>query len=136
MYLKINTWLTAPYKKPEHDIPENTVYNNHVSIVRIQSEHSIGFLKGHFPSLKGLHINIRDENSHKLATYWTAACICIHSFAMQCEDDEDPNRDTMNVGTHDPFINEGLSSSSESDQNSPTIAGRQTTTCLQRAKAF
>jgi hypothetical protein len=114
--VKINTWLTAPYKKPERDLPDNTVFNNHLSMVHIQSEHAIGFLKGRFHSLKRLRINIQNEKSHKLATYWIATCIGLHSFAM-CEDEEDPDRDTTNIGTCDPFIDEGLSSSSESDQN-------------------
>jgi hypothetical protein len=107
----------APYKKPEHDLPDNTAFNNHLSMVCIRSENAIGFLKGRFHSLKRLCINIRNEKSHKLATYWIAACIGLHSFAMQCEDEEDPDRDTTNIGTHDPFIDEGLSSSSESDRN-------------------
>jgi hypothetical protein len=135
--LKINTWLIAPYKKPERDLPDNTSFNNHVSMVRIRSEHAIGFLKGRFQSLKRLRVNIRNEKSHKLATYWIAACIGLHSFAMQREDEENPDRDTMNAGTRDPFIDEGLSSSSDSDQiahHPPTR--RRTSTRLQKAKAF
>jgi len=86
-------------------------------MVHIRSEHAIRFLKGHFHSLKQLHINIWSEKSHKLATYWIAACIGLHSFAMQCEDDKNPDRDTMNAVTYDPFIDEALSSSYESDWN-------------------
>lgn len=80
-------------------------------MVRIRSEHAIGFLKGRFHSLKHLRVQIADERSHKFATYWVAACIGIHAFAMQCEDDErsDSNSD------QDPFIAEGLSSSSDFD---------------------
>ncbi|KJA12826.1 hypothetical protein HYPSUDRAFT_96761, partial [Hypholoma sublateritium FD-334 SS-4] len=81
----IDTWVVAPYKKPESDLPDNAVYNNHVSMVRIRSEHTIGFLKGRFQSLKGLRINIKDEASHKFATYWVVACIGLHNFAMMCE---------------------------------------------------
>jgi DDE superfamily endonuclease len=141
--LKINTWLIAPYKKPERDLLDNTLFNNHVSMVRIRSEHAIGFLKGRFHSLKRLRVNIQNKKSHKLATYWVAACIGLHSFAMQCEDEENPDRDTTNAGTCDPFIDEGLSSSSqaESDQNAhhaPTWSRsqQQTTNRLQKAKAF
>lgn len=82
-------------------------------MVRIRSEHAIGFLKGRFQSLKGLRVNIKNEQRHKFATYWVAACIGVHSFAMQCEDDErnDGNED---AAIADPFICEGLSSSDES----------------------
>ena len=56
---------------------------------------------------------------------------------MQCEDEENPDRDTTNAGTRDLFIDEGLSSSSESDQNAHHArTQRQSTTRLQKAKAF
>ncbi|KIL57516.1 hypothetical protein M378DRAFT_33627, partial [Amanita muscaria Koide BX008] len=83
---KINTWIVAPYKKPDRDIPENEVFNNHLSMLRIRSEHAIGFLKGRFHSLKGLRVYIKNEKTHKIATYWIAACIGIHAFAMLCEE--------------------------------------------------
>ncbi|KAE9388171.1 hypothetical protein BT96DRAFT_836679, partial [Gymnopus androsaceus JB14] len=63
-------------------------FNNHVSMVRIRSEHAIGFLKGRFQSLKDLRVNISDEKSHKFATYWGLACILVHNFAMTCEEEE------------------------------------------------
>ena len=56
----------APYKKPERDLPDNEFYNNHVSMVRIRSEHAIGFLKGRFASLKHLRIHIKNKTSHNL----------------------------------------------------------------------
>ena len=82
-------------------------------MVRIRSEHAIGFLKGRFHSLKHLRLQISDESSHRFATYWIAACIGIHAFAMQCEDEE---RDDADSDFEDPFIAEGLSpSDSDSD---------------------
>jgi DDE superfamily endonuclease len=105
----------APYKKPERNLPENDAFNTQVSKLRIRSEHAIGFLKGRFHSLKNLRVNIRDKDSHILATYWVAACIGLHSFAMQCEDKE-RELDSDNSGSEDPFVAEGLSfSSSDSD---------------------
>lgn len=52
-------------------------------MLRIRSEHAIGFLKGRFHSLKHLRVNISDETSHKIATYWVSTCVGIHSFAME-----------------------------------------------------
>ncbi|KDQ52058.1 hypothetical protein JAAARDRAFT_91379, partial [Jaapia argillacea MUCL 33604] len=109
------TWMVSPYKKPERDLPNNEVFNNHVSMVRIRSEHAIGFLKGHFQSLKSLRVNIKDETSHKFATYWVIACIAVHAYAMQCEDEE--REDDSDAVDADPFIAEGLSSLSDSDEN-------------------
>ena len=103
-------------------------------MVRIRSEHAIGFLKGQFYSLKNLRINIRNEKSHRFATFWIAACIGLHAFAMQCEDEENPNRDTQNWGTRDPFIDAGLSSPSDSDANTPPHLQRASQRRLEKAK--
>jgi hypothetical protein len=104
-----------------------------VSILRIRSEHGIGFLKGRCQSLKRLRLRIIDEKSHKFATYWIAACIGVHSFALQCEDEERrQNGDDWDV-LDDPFINEGLSSSSDSDHGA---IHRRTSTRLQAGKEF
>ena len=43
---------------PEPEEPENRVFNNQVSMVRIRSEHAIGYLKGQFQSLKGSRVKI------------------------------------------------------------------------------
>ena len=99
----------APYKKPESDLPDNGIYNNHVSMLRIRSEHAIGFLKGRFQSLKDLRVMIKDENSHKFATYWIVACIGIHSFAMTCEAEEKGDL------SDDSFIAQGASTDASSD---------------------
>lgn len=108
--------MIAPYKRPEKELPDNETFNNHVSIVRIRSEHAIGFLKGRFHSLKNLRVDIRDRNSHKIATYWVTACIGLHAFAMMCEDEEKDDESDSDIS--DPFIAEGLSSdTSDSDIN-------------------
>ncbi|KAF7372536.1 DDE Tnp4 domain-containing protein [Mycena venus] len=116
----LEEWMVAPYKKPFSLLPGNEEFNNHVSMVRIRSEHSIGFLKGRFHSLKGLRVLIKDANSHKFATYWIAACVGVHAFAMQCEEEERGESDDDAVMA-DPFIEEGLSSS-DSEVNTTFMA--------------
>jgi hypothetical protein len=114
---KVDVWVVSPYKKPERDLPDNEEFNKHVSRVRIRSEHAIGFLKGRFHSLKNLRLKIKDKRSHIFATYWVAACVGVHSFAMQCEEDERhlDNSDSDLSAPEDPFIAEGLSSSDDPD---------------------
>lgn len=80
-------------------------------MVRIRSEHAIGFLKGRFKSLKGLRVKIIDERTHKFATYWVIACIAVHS--MQCKEEEE-----YDDSDDDSFIAEGRSVAS-SDNNEP-----------------
>jgi len=95
-------------------------------MVRIRSEHAIGFLKGRFHSLKNLCVNITDKKSHILATYWVAACIGIHSFAMQHEEKEwqQDNSDSDLSTPEDPFVAEGLSSDPELSDVNTTIPPR------------
>ncbi|GLB34545.1 putative DDE superfamily endonuclease [Lyophyllum shimeji] len=110
----IEIWLVAPYKRPDRDVEDNEIFNNHLSIIRIRSEHAIGFLKGRFQSLKGLRINIKNEATHKFATYWVVSCIGLHGFAMICEAEERGGSSTEET---DPFIMEGLSSTRSSSDN-------------------
>jgi hypothetical protein len=126
--------VVAPYKKPERDLPDNESFNNHLSIVRIRSEHAIGFLKGRFASLKALRIRISNEKSHKFATFWIACCIGIHSFAMICEEEES-SREGGSREWWDSFIDEGMSSASDSDDNTPPVAARRASRRLQKGKA-
>jgi hypothetical protein len=119
-FLKLDNWVTAPYKKPASLVEDNETFNNHVSMLRIRSEHSIGFVKGRFHSLKHLRVNITDESSHKIATYWVSACIGIHSFAMDCEERE-RGEDADSDDEPDPFIAEGLSSESESSDSDARV---------------
>ncbi|KAJ7128000.1 hypothetical protein C8R44DRAFT_779150 [Mycena epipterygia] len=105
-------------------------------MVRIRSEHAIGFLKGRFQSLKSLRVSIKNEKTHKYATYWVAACIGIHAYAMQCEDEERGTGSDDEAAMADPFILEGLSSSSDSSANeAPQNRGRGNQTRLQSGKA-
>lgn len=78
-------------------------------MVQICSEHAIGFLKGQFQLLKGLHINIKDADTHKFATYWIVSCIGIHSFAMDCEEEDASN----SHASDNSFIQQGLTSESD-----------------------
>lgn len=59
-------------------------------------------------------------------TYWIAACVAIHAFAMQCKAGEHSD----SAISDDPFIAQGLSLSSDSDQQ-PTVFCR-THPALQR----
>ncbi|CAK5263861.1 unnamed protein product, partial [Mycena citricolor] len=119
----LEKWCISPYKQPASLELGNEEFNNHVSMVRIRSEHAIGFLKGRFQSLKGLRVSIKDERTHKLATYWVAACVAVHSFAMDCEQEERGlgNKTDEDVAVMaDPFIAEGLSSESDSAEGDGT----------------
>ncbi|KAG1863702.1 hypothetical protein F4604DRAFT_1929118 [Suillus subluteus] len=112
------TWVIAPYKKPKKDLAQNEIFNNHVSML-----------------LKGLQVRIKDKKSHQFATYWIAACVGLHAFAMQCKADE---HERDNSDSEDPFIAQGLSSDSDSDShaNLPSVLqGPASGLHLHKAKA-
>lgn len=133
---KINTWIVVPYKKPERDLEENAIFNNHVSMVRIRSEHAIGYLKGRFHSLKSLRIHITSRCRHIIATYWIAACVAIHSFAVQFEQCEHAAiASAVDNKWVDPFIAEGLVDEEGSESGMPPAHSRTSSTCLETAKA-
>lgn len=85
-------------------------------MIRIRSEHAIGYLKGRFQSLKGLRVAICDEQSHKFATYWVLACVVLHNIALECEEEARRRDDSVSeVGTSDnSFIRQELSETSAS----------------------
>lgn len=120
----------APYKAPERNLEENEIFNKHVSKLRIRSEHAIGYLKGHFQSLKGLRVLINSSDAHIIAMYWVAACIGIHSFALKHEiqqrQEQDPDFDDNNPYS-DPFIYEGISDSEDEDDSQEQGENRTST---------
>ena len=71
------------------------------------SEHAIGFLKGRFPSLKGLRLQINHADMHRIATYWVSVCIAVHMFAFQIEREECGDDDDSYI---DRFVEEGETS--------------------------
>ena len=51
-YEKKKKRLMIPYKSPATSLKPNRTFNFHLSRIRIRSEHTIGYLKRQFQSLK------------------------------------------------------------------------------------
>nr|GAT45093.1 predicted protein [Mycena chlorophos] len=102
-------WVVCPFKRPERDSADNTLFNNHVSYVRVRSEHCIGFLKGRFQSLKGLRILIRSKTDHRYANQWIVACVAVHAYAMHHEAKlaKAAGKDSYEEAWQDAFVAEG-----------------------------
>ncbi len=80
--------------------------------VHIWSEHAVGYLKGHFQSLKGLWQQIKSQEDHLRAIEWVRTCLVIHTIIHEIEDtDVDPDWD-------EELVAEGLSSDSSSRSSS------------------
>lgn len=79
--------------RPEHELPDNKLFNERVSAIRVRSEHAIGYLKGRFSSLKHLRISIREKKHVQFMVGWITAAICVHNFALEHEDVTDFDSD-------------------------------------------
>jgi hypothetical protein len=119
--------VQAPYKSPERDDPDNAIFNNHVSFVRVRSEHCIGFLKGRFQSLKGLRLTINNREDHIYATQWIMACVAVHNFALLHELKlRAQHTSEYGAPSCDPFITEGIESAGAATaHDDSTAAGRR-----------
>src|ERR1700761_3196204 len=73
----------------------NPEYSYHVANVRVRSEHSVGYLKGRFSSLRGLRLRIDRHEHLAYATFWAIACMVVHNFAMEHERNINFNMDSF-----------------------------------------
>ena len=73
-----------PYKIPNRT-KENRDFNYALSRVRIRSEHTIGYLKGRFQSLKELRVKINNCKDMRFASCWIQVCIILHAFVIDFE---------------------------------------------------
>ena len=70
----------------------------------MRSEHTIGQLKGHFQSLRGIFTVISGKDTHTLVVLWIQTCIVLHNLLL--EDGYDSNwesaiEDPDIIGTND-----------------------------------
>ncbi|KAL1671212.1 hypothetical protein EV122DRAFT_226954, partial [Schizophyllum commune] len=77
--------------------------------VRIRSEHAVGYLKGRFPSLKGLRQQIKDETDHLRALEWIRTCLILHTLIQDYE------QDSVDEEWQEECIVDGLSTDSDND---------------------
>ncbi|GAV05984.1 hypothetical protein RvY_16028 [Ramazzottius varieornatus] len=68
----------SSYKRPSSLVADNEQFNFYLASIRIRVEHTIGILKGRFPSLQSLRIKIFDKETHERAVRWIKACVVLH----------------------------------------------------------
>ncbi|KAF7369574.1 DDE family endonuclease [Mycena venus] len=59
--------------------PHKVAKASQLHLVRVKSEHSVGYVKGRFRSLSGLRQQIDDSLDHERALAWVKACLIIHT---------------------------------------------------------
>ncbi|KAF7293087.1 DDE Tnp4 domain-containing protein [Mycena indigotica] len=133
----LSRWLSAPIKGPEKETPDNTTFNNHVSYVRVKSEHCIGFVKGRLQSLKGLRLTINNEADHIYATQWIMACVVVHNFALLHEAKlraKRPTNPNYTSAENDPFIPAHIRNRQQANTESAHQLELETTAAGNRAR--
>ncbi|GAU89407.1 hypothetical protein RvY_01958 [Ramazzottius varieornatus] len=76
--------IVASYKKPAAGAmsTDNERFSRYHSSARIRIEHTIGILKGRFPSLRALRIEFHDKKSHRAAVDWIKARVVLHNMLL------------------------------------------------------
>jgi hypothetical protein len=106
----LESWTTAPYKKPLSEKANNKTFNYFVSRVRVRSEHAVGYLKGRFGSLRGLRQQILNERAHHLALAWVKTCMVLHMLCWKIETQLDEEENIQRL------IDEGVTAEREAQR--------------------
>ncbi|KAE9387384.1 hypothetical protein BT96DRAFT_737471, partial [Gymnopus androsaceus JB14] len=80
-----NSRTVPVHKEPASFHPENAIFDKTLSRLRVRSEHCMGLLKGRFQCLRGLRLQIRNNEDHVAACRWITICIILHNFLIEVE---------------------------------------------------
>ena len=80
----------TPYKEPWASVEEGGYheFNLRLAEARVKIEHAFGVLKNRWRSLQGIPIHICNKADHGRAIGWILACIVLHNFLVDYEDDQ------------------------------------------------
>jgi len=73
------------HKEPASAIPWNAIFDSYVAQLHVQSEHTMGALKGRFQCLHGLWLPINSKNDHVAACHWVTIAIILHNLIIDVE---------------------------------------------------
>ncbi|KAE8228498.1 hypothetical protein CF326_g6566 [Tilletia indica] len=82
-----HAYIVAPYRHQElRKSKDLRRFNFWLSHLRVRAEHSMGYLKGRFSSLKGMRGIVVSEEGELRTQDSILACICLHNLAMGWDD--------------------------------------------------
>lgn len=86
---RITRRCMTPYREPLASRVQGGYkeFNRHHAEARVKIEHAFGVLKNRWRSLRGIPLYIRESSDHKRAVCWIMACILVHNFLCDYEDD-------------------------------------------------
>ena len=76
--------------------PDNEAFNTQLATPRVLSEHTIGMLKGRFPFLRSIWMQLTGKKSFKKILRFVTVCVILHNFLVgKREDDLDEAGDDL-----------------------------------------
>ena len=83
--------IITPFKEPASRQADNAAFNKQFSKARVKIEHAFGVLKARWPTLRDIPVRIGEdrERGHKRVLNWTIACVVLHNFLQQTNDDNE-----------------------------------------------
>jgi len=80
----------TPYKEPWVSVEQGgySYFNLCLAEAQVKIEHVFGVLKNRWHSLQGITIHIREKRDHGRAIGWILACMVLHNFLADIEDDQ------------------------------------------------
>jgi hypothetical protein len=82
--------MVSVYKKPVSPPlqPDNDVFNMKLAKPRVSSKHTIGILKGRFPFLCSIWMQLTGKRSFKKILWYITVCIVLHNFLIVKREEE------------------------------------------------
>jgi hypothetical protein len=111
-------FMVSTYKKPVGAPipPENEQFNTKLSRPRVTSEHTIGMLKGRFPFLRSIRMQLTGKRSFKKILRLISVCVVLHNFLVgNREDDLDEDGDDLSEIDADNKLNRPVADYMESN---------------------
>jgi len=75
--------VIGPIKEPDCTSPAERNFNYQLARLRLQSEHTIGILKGRWSSLKELRVALATDKLFSFAMGWVVACCVLHDVCVK-----------------------------------------------------
>ena len=106
--------MIPAYKKKVGQIdldPETEFFNKTLSKARIESEHTIGMLKGRWPFLRQVRFKIEEETHKQCIEYilkYVHVCCILHNLMIDEDDDVDEYDDDVSLIDADNILNSPL----------------------------
>ena len=79
-------YVVPCFRGPALQNPQNSDFNYYLAQSRVQIEHAIGIVKGHFSSLQEMRCQFKGEKDAMDVNNWIIACLILHNLLANLKD--------------------------------------------------